>query len=150
MWFILVQFWSAQRFFDRNHVVCAHLRSCAHPQLLALHPVPGPWQKVARGLVCFFEIDLKITFTIQVSFIEMHAHRRWLRNSSFLFLYTRLTKKQEAHGLYAELLWLNYIFYLFFVSAKFIFVSINVQLLWLLHSIGPSPLILYRSKLRSV
>ena len=42
MCFNLVHFWSAQRFFDRNHVVCAHLHSCAHPQLLVIHPAPDP------------------------------------------------------------------------------------------------------------
>ena len=30
--------------FDHNHVVCALLRSCAHPLLLVLNPVPDPWK----------------------------------------------------------------------------------------------------------
>ena len=47
--------------------------------------------------------------------------------------------QQEAHGLYAELLCFNYIFYLIFVNITLIFVLMKVQLLWLLHSIGPSP-----------
>ena len=45
MCFYLVHFGSAQRYFDHNHVVCAHLRSCAHPPLLVLHPAPDPWNK---------------------------------------------------------------------------------------------------------
>ena len=30
-------------FFDHNHVVCVHLRSCAHPQLSVFHLAPDPW-----------------------------------------------------------------------------------------------------------
>ena len=45
-------------------------------------------------------------------------------------------KKKEAQGLYAELLG-----YGFFLNFRDIVYNIfeNVQLLWLLHSIGPSP-----------
>ena len=45
--------------------------------------------------------------------------------------------QQEAQGLYAELF--SFFLCILNVVVIFYYIFINVQLLWLLHSIGPSP-----------
>ena len=76
----------------------------------------------------------------------LFAHKIWVLRGIALvqviiiFIMVGVTMfqyKQEAQGLYAEL----FCFFLCILNVVVIFyyIFINVQLLWLLHSIGPSP-----------